>query len=81
MSNENLSRLISSSKICYLPYPYFKIAEIQMHLIFSVYAYYNNVCVCVCVCLIVILLVTHLQKGGSSAVPEVRLHVLLISPH
>lgn len=49
MSNENLSRLISSSKICYLPYPYFKIAEIQMHLIFSVYAYYNNVCVCVCV--------------------------------
>lgn len=38
-------------------------------------------CVCVCVCLIVILLVTHLQKGGSSAVPEVRLHVLLISPH
>lgn len=50
MSNENLSYLISSSKTCflpfYLPYP-FNIAEIRMHLTFSVFVYCNSVCVCV----------------------------------
>lgn len=72
MSNENLSYLISSSKTCflpfYLPYP-FNIAEIRMHLTFSVFVYCNSVCVCVCPT--VINLVTHFQKKGSSAVTAI----------